>query len=144
MMQEFTLEERFERADKMHASGGNCAQSVSYALSDLADVDERTLFRMTEGFGAGMGCMEGTCGAVSGAVAVAGLINSSGSTSSITKAGTYKLAGRIVKEFKNQAGSLICKEIKNSGGGQALMDCHECIRQAVRIGVDVLAGEDTV
>ena len=36
-------------------------------------IRRKMFFRMTEGFGLGMGCMAGTCGALSGAVLLAGL-----------------------------------------------------------------------
>ena len=41
------------------------------------------MFKLAEGFGLGMGCMDGTCGAVSGAVAIAGMCNSTGNLNSI-------------------------------------------------------------
>ena len=41
-------------------------------------IDEETLFRISEGFGAGMGGMMQTCGAVTAMFMALGLANSSG------------------------------------------------------------------
>ena len=65
-----------ELAIALHDKGYNCCQSVVCAFKDELDVDEATLFKAGEGFGFGMGNSNGTCGAVSGAVIPAGLLNS--------------------------------------------------------------------
>ena len=64
-----------EHATKLHENGCNCAQAVACSFCDEAHMDEETLFNLTQGFGAGLGTMDGTCGAISGAAVVAGLIN---------------------------------------------------------------------
>ena len=69
-----------EKALELHAKGYNCAQAVACAFSDQVDMDEDQLFKVMEGFGAGMGGMHGTCGAISGAVAIVGLMNSKGNS----------------------------------------------------------------
>lgn len=72
------MESRVAKTIELHKKGYNCAQAVACAYCDLVGVDEDTMFKMAEGFGAGMGGMEGTCGAVSGAVLLAGMHNSHG------------------------------------------------------------------
>ena len=54
---------RAEEAVKKHHSGYNCAQAVACTFSDVIGMDEKDVFRMSEGFGFGMGANE-TCGAV--------------------------------------------------------------------------------
>ena len=49
------MEERIEKALENHSKGYNCAQAVACAFCDLVSMDENTLFKITEGFGAGMG-----------------------------------------------------------------------------------------
>ena len=51
------MKERIQRAYDNHKRGYNCAQSVVCSYSDLLGVDEEILFRMSEGFGLGMGRM---------------------------------------------------------------------------------------
>ena len=67
-----------ELAIAYHDKGYNCAQAVICAFSEELGVSEEILFKAAEGFGLGMGCMNGTCGAVSGAVMAAGFKNSTG------------------------------------------------------------------
>ena len=64
-----------EKAVEKKHNGYNCAQAVACSFCDEAHMDEETLFNLTQGFGAGLGTMDGTCGAISGAAVVAGLIN---------------------------------------------------------------------
>lgn len=54
-----------EKAIELHDRGCNCAQAVACAFAEEIGVPEETLFAAAEGFGLGMGGMEGTCGAVS-------------------------------------------------------------------------------
>ena len=63
---------------------------------------------MSEGFGAGMGDMERTCGALSGAVMLAGLKRSDGDLEAPkTKGKTYQLSKEITKLFAEKCGSAV-------------------------------------
>lgn len=126
-----------EKAAELHNSGYNCCQAVACAFAQKLGFDEETLFKASEGFGLGMGAMNCTCGAVSGAVMLAGLKNSSG-TSQRTKAATYKLAAKIIDEFKNKNQSVICRELKGADTGKVLRSCSGCIEDAVKIAEEVL------
>ena len=68
------MSSRVEKALENHGKGYNCCQAVACAYADLVGVDENLIFAAGEGFGAGMGGMQCTCGAVSGACMVAGLL----------------------------------------------------------------------
>ena len=81
------MSERIQKALENHKKGMNCCQAVACAFADVMDVDENTIFKLGEGFGAGMGGMQCTCGAVSGAVLVAGMKNSSGDVTNPTTKG---------------------------------------------------------
>ena len=135
-----TVEERIEAAHKLHAAGGNCAQAVIYALQDRfsPEVDKTTLYKIMEGFGLGMGNMQNTCGALSGAVAAAGLINSSGDPSKATKGSTYKLTKELVRRFEEKNKAVICKDLKGVETGVMLRSCPGCIEDAIRIACEVL------
>ena len=81
-----------EKAIELHDRGCNCAQAVACAFAEEIGVPEETLFAAAEGFGLGMGGMEATCGAVSGAVMLAGFKNSCADPKNPkTKAATYQL-----------------------------------------------------
>ena len=51
-----------EKALMLHHQGYNCAQAVCAVFADKVNLDEDTLFRLSEGFGAGTGNLQGACG----------------------------------------------------------------------------------
>lgn len=133
------MKTRIEETIKKHDKGYNCAQAVACTYSDLVGLDEETVFRLTEALGAGMGNMEGTCGAVSGACILAGLKNSTGNLESPDSKGkSYKLSKAILDEFKAQNGSVVCKELKGIGTGTTLRPCADCIKDAAKLAEKIL------
>lgn len=125
------MESRIEKAiDKKH-KGYNCAQAVACSYCDLVGIDEKTMFKITEAFGLGMGNMEGTCGAISGACVVAGLKNSDGMLDKcVTKGSTSRMAREIMTKFYERNGAVICKELKGVATGKVLRPCDDCVRDA--------------
>ena len=133
---------RVEETIKRHDIGYNCAQAVACTYCDLVGVDEELMFRLTEALGAGMGGLEGTCGALSGACVLAGMKASTGNLEKPnSKAVSHQLAKEILKRFKEQNGSVVCKEIKGVGTGKVLRSCNDCIKDAAAIAEQVLFGE---
>ena len=96
-----------------------------------ASMDEDTLKKITQGFGAGLGTMAGTCGAISGAAVVAGLINQD-------KAGTSQTVRSVMNQFKQQNGTVICKDLKGVETGKVIRSCDDCVRDAVKFLEDAL------
>lgn len=128
-----------EKAIELHDKRFNCCQAVACAFAEEIGVDEQTLFKLCEGFGLGMGCMEGTCGALSGAIMLAGLKNSDGNLDApATKANTYKLSKEMLLKFKEKTGSTVCKELKGVETGKMLCSCPDCIRAGVEVVEEVL------
>lgn len=126
--------DRVQKAIEGHKKGYNCAQSVACAFADVVGVDEATVFRAAEGYGLGMGDMQCTCGAVTGAVMVCGLKNSTANLEKPdSKKETTGMAKEITKAFRDQNGSVICKEIKGVDTGKVLRSCDGCIEDAVRL-----------
>jgi C_GCAxxG_C_C family probable redox protein len=103
-------------------------------------MDESTLYKVCEGFGAGMGTAKGVCGAVSGAAIIAGLVKSDGDTEHAgqTKAATTKASGTIQRKFVEQAKRLYCIDIKTGNNGQMFTSCSDCIKIATRLTEEVL------
>ncbi len=130
--------EYIERVEKLREKGYNCAQSVACTFVDLLPIDEPTLFKISEGFGGGIGGHDGICGALSGAVMVASLLSSSGSSDEITKEKTYQLSKQLYDSFVSIAGSPICTELKGESTGEPLFPCEMCIREAVRLTWSVI------
>lgn len=128
-----------ELAIAYHDKGYNCAQAVICAFSEELDVSEEILFKAAEGFGLGMGCMNGTCGAVSGAVMAAGFKNSTGNFDGPkSKLDTYKLSKQILESFEEKNGSVTCRELKGVDTGTVLRSCPGCIEDAVDLVSEVL------
>ena len=70
-----TLTERAAAAAELKTTGQcNCTQSVVKVFEDKLPVEGDTLRMLAAGYAAGMGCMESTCGALIGAVMVAGIL----------------------------------------------------------------------
>ncbi len=59
------MDKYIEQAVTNHNKGYNCAQSVACAFVNEVTMEEKTLFKVAEALGRGMGNMEGTCGAIS-------------------------------------------------------------------------------
>ncbi len=129
-----TLEERAEKAVQLKSSGGyNCSQAVTAALADRTSLSEEQLKQITAGFGAGMGNLEGNCGALIGAGVIAGL-----KTGGL---GTVKMTRRIQEEFRSRCGAIRCRDLKTMTDGKPLCSCDDCVRNAVKICGEVLGLE---
>ena len=128
-----------ELANNLHDQKFNCAQAVACAFAEEIGVDMEVLFKACEGFGLGMGCMNGTCGAISGAVMLAGFKNSDGNTDAPgTKASTYQLSKEILEKFEAKNRATKCRDLKGVDTGTVLRSCPGCIEDAVEIVQEVL------
>ena len=121
-----TLEERAQKAVELKNFGGyNCAQAVAIALADETKLSEEDLRQVAAGFGAGMGNMEATCGALVGAGMIAGLKTEG--------KGSVMVARQIQEEFGKRCGAIKCRDLKTVTDGKPLCPCEECVRNAVMI-----------
>jgi C_GCAxxG_C_C family probable redox protein len=135
------METRVGVTAEKHQAGYNCCQAIVCTYCDLFGVDEETAFKLSEGFGAGMGGMQSTCGAVSGAIMLAGLKNSQGTDNTKTKGSTYQIAKEIQKRFTEKNESAICKDLKGIETGKVLRSCPGCIQDAAEIVEELLLSE---
>lgn len=128
-----------ELAISYHDKGYNCCQSVICAFSKELGVPDEILFKAAEGFGLGMGCMKGTCGAISGAVMAAGFKNSTANFDGVkSKADTYQLSKKILSSFEKKNGATLCKDLKGIETGTVLRSCSGCIEDAVDLISEIL------
>ena len=128
-----------KEAARLHEVGYNCAQSVVCAMAPAIDLDADGAFVLAEGFGAGMGGMTETCGAVSGAVMALSQVESTGRDQIGSKAKTYKLSRELSARFASTNGSTVGRELKGSGSDAgALRSCPGCIDDAIDLAVDIL------
>ena len=112
---------KVEKALELHGKGYNCAQAVACSFCEEFGVDQETMFKISEGFGFGMGMMD-MCGAVTGMMMVIGMDNSIGNLENgkATKADTYKKT----KE---------CRDLKGVSGKGKVVPCSQCIADAVEL-----------
>jgi hypothetical protein len=86
--------------------------------------------------------MDGTCGAIGAAAVLSGMKNSTVHLDHPdSKAVSYKAARQCLNEFKEQNGSVICRDLKGVDTGNVLRACNDCIADAVRIIEKELYGE---
>lgn len=95
-----------ELAESLFKSGLNCSQSVAAAFSEEMNMDKELVERLTIGFGGGMGRMREVCGAVSGMTFVLSAIYNDDDKSKI-----YERVQTVANEFKNENGSIVCREL---------------------------------
>ena len=101
------IKERAAQAAAWKAAGQcNCAQAVLKAFEDKLPVDADTLMKLGAGYAAGMGCMESTCGALIGAVMVAGAATDG--------KGTPRISKELLQNFQEKCGATICKDLKGT------------------------------
>ena len=124
-----TTEERQELGARLKREM-NCCQAVVRAFADTLPLGDAALMQLASGFGSGMGTMEGSCGALVGAVIVAGL-RSQG-------IGTAALSRRIVPRFRELCGATVCRDIKGVETGKMLCRCEDCVRNAVLAADEVI------
>ena len=128
------MSSRVERAVKNRQSGYNCSQAVACAFCEELGINEEQIYQVLEGFGFGMGCTEGVCGAISGAVAIAGMkVNQNPQISGGSRKETYQISREIITRFKEKNKSIICKELKGLDTGKPLRDCQGCVADATAI-----------
>lgn len=129
---------KLDLAMDFHNQGYNCAQAVALPFCEEMELDAAIVKKATEGFGAGMGGRTQTCGALSGAVFVAGMLNAS-PTDPTSKMATYQVCAKMSEEFVTHCGSGVCEVIKGLTGGEMLCSCNDCIACGVKLVEEYMA-----
>ena len=129
-MNEMTLDERMDYGTRRKKEM-NCCQAVLVAFADKLGKKEDDLLRLGSGFGSGMATMEGTCGALVGAIMVSSLLSAEGEARNNSRA--------IMLRFKELCGgATICRDLKGIDTGKVLCSCEDCVRNAVRAAGETL------
>lgn len=113
----------------------NCCQAVVCAYCDEQGMDDKEIFKLAEGFGGGMGGMQETCGALTGAFMSIGMIGSAGDKANprATKQDTYQAVRDVAEEFVNCNGSMYCRDLKRMVDGKQVVSCQQCVETAAEI-----------
>lgn len=132
-----------EKAKELFESGLNCAQAVLCAFSEETGLPESTAKNIALSFGAGMGRLREVCGAVSGMFMVAGLLYGDKNS----KSEQYALVQELAEKFKEENGSIICRELLGVKGKESPIPdkrTNEYYKkrpcsEMVRIAADIMA-----
>ena len=129
--------DKLNLAMEYHNQGYNCAQAVAMPFCEEMELEPALVKRATEGFGAGMGGRTQTCGALSGAIFVAGMLKADANNPG-SKMDTYQVCAEMSEQFVNHCGSGVCEVIKGMTGGEMLCSCNDCIACGVSLVEDLI------
>jgi C_GCAxxG_C_C family probable redox protein len=135
-----------EKALLSFNSGLNCAQSVLSAYTEELKIDPEIALGISCGFGGGMGRLQETCGAATGAFMVLGIHNCKMCTDNKDrKEKTYAMVQEFSDKFKSIYGTMDCRSLINcdlrTEEGQRYAKenkvhetiCEKCVFDSVRI-----------
>lgn len=122
----------------------NCCQAVICAYCEEKGLDDENIFKMTEGYGLGMGGLKDTCGAVTGMFMAIGMINSAGEKDNPTKTKmqTYSDIRDAAADFQETCGSIYCRELKSVVDGKQVVSCSKCVEVAASYVDKYLQGKE--
>lgn len=103
-----------ENALILFKNGYNCSQAVFTSYAVTQSVDKDTAMSISRGFGAGMGRLQETCGAVTGAYMAIGLSKKKSSPEADEnhiKEETYAAVREFNEEFKKIHGTTNCMKL---------------------------------
>jgi C_GCAxxG_C_C family probable redox protein len=140
------MTQKQQQAVNTFKSNFNCAQSVLTTFSEDFGLDKETAFSLTSGFGGGMGMLQKTCGAVTGAYMVISLLNSTKfEDNDNRKKLSAEMIQRFYDEFVKINGTTNCSklmncDLKTEEGYKFASDnnlfetvCAKCVADAVQI-----------
>jgi C_GCAxxG_C_C family probable redox protein len=101
-----------ENAKEHFLSDCNCAQSVLLSYADDLKYSKELAQKMGAGFGGGMGKRQETCGAVTGAIMVLGMMKGEQvNNNEDLKSYTYESVQELINRFTAEHGSTQCKDL---------------------------------
>ena len=106
---------RGDRARELFREGYNCSQAVTLAFAE--ELEARGISRematgLASSFGGGLGRLREVCGCVSGMALVCGALEGyTDPKAAAEKQDHYKRIQKLVKAFKDENGSYICREL---------------------------------
>jgi C_GCAxxG_C_C family probable redox protein len=137
---------RSEQAKELFLSGYNCAQSILLSFADDLKFSKELAQKMAAGFGGGMGKRQETCGAVTGAIMVLGMMKGEEvNNNDDLKAAAYGSVKNLTQDFVASYKTTRCRDLigcdLNTPEGEAkykeekIMEnvCAGCVQKAVQI-----------
>ncbi len=140
------MELKIEKAIRSFNADLNCAQSVMTAYMEEFNIDPEIALSVSCGFGGGMGRLQETCGAVTGAFMVLGIHNCKRYTDNKDrKEKTYAMIQKFSDKFISLHGTMDCRlllncDLRTEEGQRYAEDnklhetiCEKCVSDSIRI-----------
>ncbi len=106
-----------QAAKELFLKGYTCAQAVVCAFADVTGYDIDTSARMASSFGGGLGRLRETCGVVSAAALVLGIVKGYDDPDDHeAKKRHYELVREFAHRFKAKDASINCRELLTLAG----------------------------
>ncbi len=138
------MERHVTQALQNYGNGYTCAQAVLCAYAEDMGLDMETAYRMIEGFGGGFGGMQEVCGALTAAFAVISYYSSDGRLEGgQTKLETYAKIREAAEYFKEEYGSVVCREVL-CGAKPQPFKCGAKVKLAAEIVEKMMGREDDI
>ena len=134
-----------DKAIESFRAGLNCSQAVLTSYSENLNFDKNLAEIVSCGFGAGMGRLGETCGAVTGSYMVLGIFNQTFPDNATRKEATYGMIQEFSKKFKQIYGTTDCEslikcDLKTEEGRKYSKEnnlfetvCEKCIKDSIKI-----------
>ncbi|MCC5909256.1 MAG: C-GCAxxG-C-C family protein [Clostridiaceae bacterium] len=109
----------------------NCAEAIVYAANEVYELNlSRDALKAMAGFGGGM-AVEDTCGAVTGAVAVLGIIFVEEKAHESDK--IKELVKKLFNRFEEKMGTCNCKLLKEKYREEEPIKCKNVVAMAAEV-----------
>ena len=136
--------DRINKAIEYHKNGCNCAQAVACAFTDVLNMDEESVYHLTEAYGSGIGGLREICGAVNAGVLVLSMHQSKDPLyKKENRQETYKKAKEYVEAFQSVDGTYLCGELLDlrKEGKSNFPSCQDCVIKATELLEEFLKEE---
>ena len=101
-----------EDAISLFKKGFRCSQAMLSTYGNQFGLDQELALKLASPFGAGMGSLGNTCGAVTGAIMVLGLKYGHSKVGELKKKEkANQITKDFVEKFKSRNGSVMCREL---------------------------------
>jgi C_GCAxxG_C_C family probable redox protein len=147
------MKTKVEQAIHSFSADLNCAQSVMTAYAEELKIDPEMALSVSCGFGGGMGRLQETCGAVTGAFMVLGINNCKRyKDNKDNKEKTYEMIQEFSDKFKSLHGTMNCRSLLNcdlrTEEGQRYLKehklhetiCEKCVSDSIKIIEELKSG----
>lgn len=109
-----------DNAKELFESGCNCCQAVFCAFLENTNLTKEEALRLSAGFGGGFGRLREVCGAVSGmTMVISNKFASTDPNDHQKKVELYALIQKAAGEFKEENGSIVCRELLGLPDGKS-------------------------